>query len=195
MQVPFQEFISSLVVTRDCLPLPSEQFKKHTIWTGFLKYFNSKYTDLQICVEEKDVSLVYLAHSAQDIDLILREINNVISQQKAGIPETPTDNSDTMSQTNLPPSDGSQTSDDSLTAKTKIGSQPKSLTLSHQNQFLVWMLMVLNLEEAVARDARDLTVKIDEDEEEIQILGNANAVNNLKSVLKSEFKKVNYCEH
>uniref|UniRef100_A0A0B7BSY8 Uncharacterized protein n=1 Tax=Arion vulgaris TaxID=1028688 RepID=A0A0B7BSY8_9EUPU len=196
------DFISSLTIITECLPLPNEQSQEHTKWRKFLKKFRKTYSHQHINVQEdKSVILVSLAHMSQDIDIILSIINNTISQLEdfslrsdsgTSFTESPINSGEITH--NSASNNSDQNSRDTSELQTKAGSKLSKKILCPQNRVLLWILNVLNLKDAVKQHTSNLEVNIDKSEEEIIIKGTREAVHNLNSVLMAEDEQLPFSE-
>lgn len=162
-----------------------------------MESFQTTYTHQHIYVEDTSVTLVCLVPKPQDMDFIVSIINNIITQLKRDLqPERETShegesvpNPDETFQNNLMLNESSQSP-----AKTSVGgkesSKFKKITMCPQNSVLLWILNILNLKNSLRQITNNLDVDIDEEEGEIFIHGSKELVQKLKSVLRTEDKKV-----
>ncbi|CAG5118771.1 unnamed protein product, partial [Candidula unifasciata] len=183
----FHDFIFTLVVSKQCSPLPSRECQKQTEWMEFVKSFEDTYTHQHIFVEDTSVTLVCLASRSQEMDFMVNIINNTICKLNRDLRPLP--NPDHISQSSKWPDEGIQSLGNASSVGRKESSEFKK-TICIGNSVLLWILNVLNLKGSLRQVTDDLDVDIDEKEEEIFISGSKELFQKLKSVLLKEDKKV-----
>ncbi|KAK0043544.1 hypothetical protein Bpfe_027010 [Biomphalaria pfeifferi] len=166
-QVTLMDFLSSLVIVKDCSSIPSKDFQDTSDWMSFLQNFYKRYPYCRVMIHNGVVELVSLSYQDQDLDLMVTNVNAKLGKL--------------MSM--------------SLTQTIEVKSQVKrenfeKSTICFQNRIFPWLSNILNIKKGISQIVDSLQVDINEEESEIIFQGSKDELKHVKSLVISESSKI-----
>ncbi|XP_055864046.1 uncharacterized protein LOC106073743 isoform X2 [Biomphalaria glabrata] len=166
-QVTLTDFLSSLVIVKDCCSIPSDDFQDSSEWITFLGMIHEKYPFRRVMIHSDIVKLISLSYHDCDLDVMVEMINDKLDKLMR------------MSIT--------QTIEENYQENTEIIERS---TIFFQNKIFLWLLNILNFKHAVSEVVTNLQMDINEEECEIMIAGTREDIKCIKSIALSEKNKI-----
>ncbi|KAK7009569.1 hypothetical protein BgiMline_001101, partial [Biomphalaria glabrata] len=170
-QVTLMDFLSSLVIVKECSSIPSKDFQDTSDWVSFLQNFYKRYPYCRVMIHNGVVELVSLSYQDQDLDLMVTNVNAKLGKLM----------STSLTQT---------IEDKSQRQRENI----EKSTICFQNRIFPWLSNILNIKKGISQLVDSLQVDINEEESEIIFQGPKDELKHVKSLVISESNKISFTD-
>ncbi|CAL1526688.1 unnamed protein product [Lymnaea stagnalis] len=197
-KVTFQDFISSLVLEEQFSPLSVEEYQEHSKW---IEQFNNDYKIGHIFVSNTNVTLMYLSHKKQKINVIIELMKSKLKSSSVNETEVNQNNCKAEycysydHQSLTQPSDNGNPRKQENMSDLKSHSEDEKIineVYCFKNSFVLWLLHTLNLRSTVAVICPILTLELDVLGLKVFISGQSKQVHAVKQWLKGEDDRISY---